>query len=122
MSFIIAGQYFKNPLLYWQFNTFEIGATSVLLIFYCLVYFFKNLKVTHEYFYFCLGLTYYLTSSVLIFLSGNTEFVFFVKPFYFDIWIFNSLFYILYRFFIFKEWRLLTGIKSETIEIKKFSR
>lgn len=104
---IIGYQYIANPELYWKFNIFEIGITSIILFAYCVIYFFKNLEVNHSYFYFCLGLTFYLSSSAFIFLSGNTELVFFEKPFYFDIWVFNSLFYILYQSLIFKEWKLL---------------
>lgn len=113
VSLIITYQYIVNPELYWKFNILEIGITSLLLIFYCFVYFFRNLKVAHDYFYFCLGLTFYLSSSALIFLSGNTELVFMNEPIYLDIWIFNSLFYILYQFLIFKEWKVLTKSKIE---------
>ncbi len=113
VSLIIASQYIVNPALYWKFNTLEIGITSIILIFYCLLYFFRNIKVAHDYFYFCLGLTFYLSSSASIFLSGNTELVFMNEPVYLDIWIFNSLFYILYQFLIFKEWKVLSKTKID---------
>ncbi len=109
---VLGFQYYKTPLLYWKFNYFEIGLTSILLIFYAIIYFFENIKGTYKYHYFCLGLTFYLTSSCLIFLTGNTELVFMNEPVYLDIWIFNSLFFILFQIFIYKEWKLL---KSNTV-------
>ena len=115
IGFILAYQYYNTPNLYWEFNLLEIGLTSSLLIFYSIIYFYRHLKSTFDYFYFCFGLTFYLTSSMLIFLSGNTTLVFFEKPFYFDIWLFNSLFYIFYQFMVFKEWRFLNKEKEEIL-------
>jgi len=111
---ILGFQYYQSPSLYWKFNYFEIGITSILLILYSFIYFYENIKGTFKYHYFCIGLTFYLTSSCLIFLTGNTQLVFMEKPIYLDIWIFNSLFFILYQIFIYKEWKLL---KSDVINI-----
>ena len=108
---ILAFQYYQTPSLYWKCNNFEIGATSILLILYSIVYFYENLKESHKYHFFCYGLTFYLMSSCLIFLTGNTQLVFMTEPFYLDIWIFNSLFFILFQILIFKEWQFL--VKKE---------
>lgn len=107
VAIVLGVQYYNNPSLYLEFNVLEIGLTSFLLIVYCIIHFYKYLKSSFEYFYFCFGLTFYLTSSMLIFLSGNTTLVFFEEPFYFDIWVFNSLFYILFQYLVFKEWKYL---------------
>lgn len=115
VGFILAYQYYNNPKLYWEFNVLEIGLTSSLLVVYCIIHFYRHLKFSFDYFYFCFGLTFYLTSSMLIFLSGNTTLVFFEEPFYCDIWVFNSLFYILYQYLIFKEWKYLNK-KIEVLE------
>ena len=104
---ILSFQYYKTPSLYWKFNNFEIGVTSILLIFYSIVYFYENLKESYKYHFFCFGLTFYLMSSCLIFLSGNTQLVFMNEPVYLDIWIFNSLFFILFQILIYKEWKFL---------------
>lgn len=102
-------QYYKTPDLYWQFNLFEIGVTSALLILYAFIYLIKNFKkVKSDYLYFSNGLIIYLTSSLSIFLTGNTDSVIFTEPFLLDFWFFNSLFYILYQSLIFKEWKTLT--------------
>jgi len=42
-------------------------------------------------------------------LSGNTDTVIFTEPFVLDLWFFNSLFYILYQFLIYKEWKTLNS-------------
>jgi hypothetical protein len=104
-------QYYQTPSLYWEFNYFEIGVTSILLILYAVIYFYENIKATYKYHYFCIGLTFYLTSSSLIFLTGNTQLVFMTEPVYLDIWIFNSLFFILFQILIYKEWVFL--VKKE---------
>lgn len=107
-------QYAETPSLYWKFNNYEIGVTSLLLIFYSIIYFYENISNTYIYHYFCMGLTFYLTSSCLIFLTGNTQLVFSTEPVYLDIWIFNSLFFILFQILIFKEWKIL---KSNSVEV-----
>jgi hypothetical protein len=107
-------QYIKTPSLYWKFNNLEIGITSILLILYSIIYFYENLKDTYRYHYFCLGLSFYLTSSCLIFLTANTQLILMNEPVYLDIWIFNSLFFILFQVFIYKEWKLLNSNSSDT--------
>lgn len=106
-------QYLETPSLYWKFNNYEIGVTSLLLILYSVFYFYENIMNTYIYHYFCVGLTFYLTSSCLIFLTGNTQLVFSTEPVYLDIWIFNSLFFILFQILIFKEWKIL---KSHSVD------
>jgi len=104
----LAYQYFDNPSLYWEFNLIEIAITSIPLLFYAIYFIISNFKKhKHNYFYFCNGLIIYVTSSASIFLSGNSDSVFFTEPFVLDFWFFNSLFYILYQFLIYKEWKVL---------------
>lgn len=103
-------QYYTTIGLYWRFNLFEISVTSLLLILYALIFLIKNLKTTKtDYLYFSNGLIIYLISSLSIFLSGNTDSVIFTEPFLLDFWFFNSLFYILYQFLIYKEWKALNS-------------
>lgn len=110
-------QYMVTPSLFWEFNNYEIGVTSILLIFYCIFYFCENLTSSYTYHFFCMGLTFYLTSSCLIFLTGNTQLVFFTEPIFLDIWILNSLFFILFQVFIFKEWQLLKSYIADEEKI-----
>ncbi len=105
--FFLALQYSLDPSLFWRFNLTEILFISFLLIVYSLINLYNNLgKEKKSYFYFSIGLIMYLLCSSVIFMSGNLELVFLKKP-YIDIWIFNSLFYIVYQVFIFKEWKTL---------------
>ena len=105
---LLAIQYSRTPELYWQFNLFEIGVTSALLVLYALIYLTQNFEnVKSNYMYFSNGLIIYLVSSSTIFLSGNSDSVIFTEPFLLDFWFFNSLFYILYQFLIFREWKIL---------------
>lgn len=116
---LLAIQYYREPDLYWSFNLFEIGVTSVLLISYGLIFLIQNLRKTKlNYLYFTNGLVIYLISSLSIFLTGNTDSVILTEPFLLDFWFFNSLFYILYQFLIFKEWKNLTvkdRLKNSTL-------
>lgn len=102
--------YYIRPDLFWQFNTFEIVSTSLILIIYALIFILKNLEVQHKYFNFSIGLILYLSCSIAIFLSGNLDLVLCQKP-YIDIWIFNSIFYIIFQIFIFREYLFLNKVE-----------
>ena len=106
---VIIGMYIYNIDSFWGFNLFEIAATSALLIIYSLVHLNNTLGTTKKYFYLTIGLILYLLCSSLIFLFGNYELVFIEDP-YIDIWIFNTLFYIVYQVLIFTEWRYINTV------------
>lgn len=95
--------YLTDTELFWGFNTYEIVSSSVFLILYAVLYVFKNLELEHKYYNFSVGLFFYLMTSITIFLSGQLELVLLQDP-YIDIWVFNSLFYILFQYFIFREY------------------
>ena len=103
---IIITTYIHDPTLYWKFNLFEIVATSLLLIIYALIHIYNLLGETKQYFYLTIGLVIYLLCSCMIYLSGNYELVFIKDP-YIDIWVFNSIFYIVYQLLIYVEWKHL---------------
>ncbi|WP_431166630.1 hypothetical protein [Tenacibaculum halocynthiae] len=106
VTLIILGMYIYNNQLFWQFNLFEIAMTSVLLIIYGLIHLSNTMGTNKKYFYLSVGMILYLLCSSLIFLFGNYELVFIEDP-YIDIWIFNTLFYIVYQVFIFVEWNYI---------------
>lgn len=106
VTIIIIGMYIVKPVSFWQFNLFEIAATSLLLIVYAFIHFYNTLGERKKLFYLNTGMVLYVLCSSLIFLFGNYELVFIQDP-YIDIWIFNTLFYILYQVFIFIEWRYI---------------
>jgi len=108
VTLIIIGMYVYNPESFWIFNLFEIASTSILLIIYALIHLNNTLGVQKKYFYLTIGLILYLLCSSLIFLFGNYELVFIEDP-YIDIWIFNTLFYIIYQILIFTEWSYINN-------------
>jgi hypothetical protein len=99
-------QYISTPSTFWQFNVPEIAIISLLLIFYSLIHLYNSLGAERIYFYFAIGLIMYLLCTSIIYMSGKYELVFFRKP-YIDIWVFNSIFFIVYQFLLFREWRML---------------
>jgi hypothetical protein len=103
--------YFDDPGLYWKFNLFEIVTISFVTLVYTLIHLYNNLGEEKNYFYFTIGVSMYMLSTSIIFLLGNVELVFMKEP-YIDIWVFNSIFFIVYQFLIFKEWRYLNLLKK----------
>jgi hypothetical protein len=103
VTLIIIGMYLYDLESFWQFNLFEIAATSLLLLVYAFIHFYKTLGESKKLFYLNIGMVLYVLCSSLIFLFGNYNLVFIEDP-YIDIWIFNTLFYIIYQVLIFIEW------------------
>ncbi|MFN0728811.1 hypothetical protein [Polaribacter gochangensis] len=114
VTLIIIGMYVFNNDSFWQFNLFEIAATSLLLIVYAFIHFYNTLGEKKKYFYLNTGMVLYVLCSSLIFLFGNYELVFIEDP-YIDVWIFNTVFYIIYQVLIFTEWRYINkhGVENE---------
>lgn len=106
--------YASDTSLFWKFNHYEIIATSLILVFYALYFIYKELDKVHFYYNFSIGLVLYLLCSISIFLYGNLELVLIEDP-YIDIWIFNTIFYILFQFMIFREYAFFTTIASNGI-------
>lgn len=98
--------YINDSTLFWKFNLFEIVFSSFLIIIYTLIHLYNNLEEVKRYFYFTIGVSTYMLTSSVIFLSGNLELVFIKDP-YIDIWVFNSLFFIAYQILIYKEWKYI---------------
>ena len=100
---ILGYMYVSNPSLFWKFNEYEIIATSLISVFYALCFIYKEIDKVHYYYNFSIGLILYLLCSISIFLYGNLELVLIEDP-YIDIWIFNTIFYIVFQFMIFREY------------------
>jgi len=110
---VLIWTYYSDFQLFWNFNVYEIVSCSVILVIYAVLFLLKNLEKEHMYFNFSIGLILYLSCSIAIFLSGNLELVLYENP-YIDIWVFNSLFYIIFQFFVYREY-LFVKKKSEII-------
>lgn len=98
--------YISNTDLFWTFHTYEIVSTSIILIIYILFFLIKNVDLDYKYFNFSIGLFLYLSSSIAIFLSGNLELVLCTQP-YIDIWVLNSICYILFQLMVYREYLYL---------------
>ena len=105
---ILAVMYIFDPSLFWRFNEYEIIATSFILVVYAFYFIYKEMDKVHYYYNFSIGLILYLLCSVSIFLYGNLELVLIENP-HIDIWIFNSVFYIIFQFMIFREYAFFTS-------------
>lgn len=105
-TIILGVLYSTDPNSFWVFNNYEIISISLILITYALYYIFSNLSTEHRYFNFSIGLILYFACSVAIFSVGNLELVLCKDP-YIDIWIFNVIFFIIFQFFILKEYLFL---------------
>ena len=105
---ILAVMYIFDPSLFWRFNEYEIIATSFILVVYAFYFIYKEMDKVHYYYNFSIGLILYLLCSVSIFLYGNLELVLIENP-HIDIWIFNTLFYIIFQFMIFREYAFFTS-------------
>jgi len=104
--------YINDSNLFWEFNLFEIAYISFVTIGFTLVHLYQSLGEAKSYFYFTIGVSTYMLTSCLIFLTGNIELVFIEEP-YIDIWVFNSGFFILYQILIYKEWKFLNITNSD---------
>ncbi|PHS07842.1 MAG: hypothetical protein COA88_08065 [Kordia sp.] len=81
----------------------KIILTSIPLVYYSLLHFFNSLSKKTKYLYINLGVLFYVLLSMLIFVSGNN--IITLPDFINDItWVLNSIFYIVFQFFIFYEW------------------
>lgn len=96
--------FYTNPLKLYSVNFTEVFVISLILITYSLYYLYTIIDKEQKYVYFTLGLMLYLTCSSVVFFSGNIELVLCQKP-YIDIWIFNSIFMIIYQLLIWKDWK-----------------
>lgn len=105
---ILGYMYISDPSLFWKFNEYEIIATSLILVIYALYFIYKEIDKVHYYYNFSIGLILYLLCSISIFLYGNLELVLIEDP-YIDIWIFNTIFYIVFQFMIFREYVFFTS-------------
>lgn len=101
-------QYYLHPDLFFMLNVLEVALISFTIIVYCLgaIYTMIDGK-SQKYFNFFIGLMIYLMTSSLIFLSGNFTLILVEKPIFVDIWVFNTIAFITYQYFIYREWKTL---------------
>lgn len=108
---LIAYVYVLNTKMLFNISPQETGIISFILIAYALIFLYQSIEnQDKKYYNISLGLILYLTSSSIIFFAGtlNQDIVLIEDP-YVDIWVFNSIFFIIYQVLIYKEWKRLTA-------------
>lgn len=98
--------YYNNPAIIFAINAKEVFLISLILIFYALYYLYTIIDKEQRYVYFSVGLIMYLLCSSVVFFSGDIELILCEKP-YIDIWVFDSIFIIIYQLLIYKDWKIL---------------
>ena len=96
----IAIYYAIYPEDYFGYNVFEVFLTSIFLIIYSFLFFFKKVDSPGKKFiYINSGFFLYITCSTLLFAAGNIESS--IKSI---IWYSNVVLYLIYQLLIFIEW------------------
>ena len=108
-TFILWQYLIYDSELFWQFNIFEVVSISYILIALSLGAIYKMLEIkSPKYYNLTVGIILYFLPSSIIFLSGNFDLIFVKEPILLDIWVFNSIAFILYQYFVYREWKVLT--------------
>lgn len=101
----LAYQYIDNPALYYRYNTFGMIVTFLVIILYALLYLYKSLQGKMQFTIANIALFIYLSSTVLIFASGNLAFDLEISPemyrLLFDL---NQYLFLAFQILIFVEW------------------
>lgn len=95
-----------------KFDLFAITTTSLLIVVYGLIHFYNMLTSDKEYYYFTIGVVFYLLTSTILFLVGNLT-VDLSKEFKFMSWTLNAFLLLAYYLFILLEWKISFGPKKK---------
>jgi len=67
-------QYIIEPKLYFRYNPIGAFVANILIVFYSLLYFFKQLSEKGPFLIVNAGIFFYMLSSILVFATGNLVF------------------------------------------------
>lgn len=113
---IFAIQYLLKPKLLFEFNIFEILSCSLVLVFYAITYLYQCLDSKHKnWILFSSGLIIFLTSSSIVFASGNAFINQYIEkiPFMqYNFWMINNVIYLILQILISVEW--LRSLKGQS--------
>ncbi|CAA9201432.1 hypothetical protein ACHRVW_23040 [Flavobacterium collinsii] len=112
MLLVLAIQCLINTDQFFKFNLFAITATSLLSVVYALLHFYNMLTDDRQYYYFTIGLSFYLLVSTVLFLVGNLTLGLSDDLKYFT-WRLNAFFVMVYYLFILYEWKVSFNPKKE---------
>ncbi|WP_244248536.1 hypothetical protein [Flavobacterium foetidum] len=102
--FILAVQYVLQPELFFKFNLFEITITSLLVVFFALLYLYNMLTDEKKFYYITVGLVIYLLASTILFLVGNLT-LGLSEELKLITWTLNAFFVMVNQFFVLFEWK-----------------
>lgn len=95
-----------------KFNLLEITITSLLIVVYALLHFYNMLTGNKEYYYFTIGVVFYLLTSTILFLVGNLT-IGLSNEFKLLSWILNAFLALAYYLFILLEWKISFSPKKK---------
>ncbi|WP_428229764.1 hypothetical protein [Flavobacterium sp.] len=109
---ILVVQYSLEPGLFFKFNLLEIVVTSLLVVFFALMYLYNMLTGTRKYYYITIGVIVYLLASTVLFLVGNLT-IGLSNEFKLMTWNLNAFFVAMNQLFILYEWKVSFSSKKE---------
>ncbi|WP_240475214.1 hypothetical protein [Flavobacterium reichenbachii] len=98
-------QYIFDHTQFLKFNLLEITITSLLVVIFGLLHFYNMLTDKKEYYYFTIGVVFYLLTSTVLFLVGNLT-IGLTEELKLMSWRLNAFFIIIYYLIILLEWKV----------------
>ena len=95
-----------------EFNLLAITISSLLIIVYALLHFYNMLTGHKEYYYFTIGVIFYLLTSTILFLVGNLT-IGLSNEFKLMSWTLNAFLILVYYLFILFEWKVTFFSKKQ---------
>jgi len=95
-----------------KFNLFAISITSLLIVVYALLHFYNMLTSNKEYYYFTIGVVFYLLTSTILFLVGNLT-IGLSNEFKLMSWTLNAFLLLAYYLFILFQWKVSFSSKNK---------
>ena len=95
-----------------KFNLFAITITSLLIVVYALLHFYNMLTSNKEYYYFTIGVVFYLLTSTILFLVGNLT-IGLSNEFKLMSWTLNAFLLLAYYLFILFQWKVSFSSKNK---------
>lgn len=105
-------QYFIEPDQFLKFNLFEITLTSLSIVVFALLHFYNMLSDKKEYYYYTIGVVFYLLTSTVLYLVGNLTSNLSDDLKYLS-WRLNAFLILMYYLFILYEWKVSFKSKKE---------
>lgn len=105
-------QFYLDSAQFLKFNLFEITISSLLIVVYALLHFYNMLTSKKEYYYFTIGVVFYLLTSTVLFLVGNLT-VGLSDEFKLMSWNLNAVLVVIYYLFILFEWKISFSTKKK---------